>query len=250
VEAKSVAEAADLLRGGVLRLAILALPEQFKYARKRFAEQRELMLLGQGLSTSKPLPEGLAERAFAECFLAADTPLPRDAAAFEKLLDAQRANFGAVVDRVANHIAEVLRDARAVREKLSALQNPTFKSVVEDVRLQMQALVPAGFPFDVPAVLWPHLARYMKALTRRLDKVAGNLKRDAELIARVAPFIKAFREISARAHPHETRIELDRLHWMIEEFRVSLFAQDLRTALPVSEKRLAQQVELARAEVK
>jgi ATP-dependent helicase HrpA len=114
----------------------------------------------------------------------------------------------------------------------------------------MKALVPAGFPFDVPAVLWPHLSRYMKALTRRLDKVAGNLKRDAELVARIAPFTKAFRDISARVHPHEPRTELDRLHWMIEEFRVSLFAQDLRTAISVSEKRLAQQVEAARAETK
>ena len=250
IEAKSAPEAADLLRAGVLRLAVLALPEQFKYARKRFADQRELVLLGQGLSTNKPLAEGLAERAFAECFLADDTLVPRDASAFEKLLDTHRATFGNVVDRVASHVTEVLRDARSVREKVASLQNPTFKAVADDVRQQMQALVPAGFPFDVPSVLWPHLSRYMKALTRRLDKMAGNLKRDSELIARIAPFTKAFREISARVHPHEPRGELDRLHWMIEEFRVSLFAQDLKTAVPVSEKRLAQQVELARAETK
>jgi ATP-dependent helicase HrpA len=250
MEAKSAAEADDWLRGGVLRLAILALPEQYKYARKRFADQRELMLLGQGMSTSKPLADGLAERAFADCFLADAAALPRDSAAFDKLLDAHRATFGTVVDKVAGHIAEVLRDGRAVREKITALGNPAFKSVVDDARLQLQALMPAGFPFDVPALLWPHLARYLNALTRRLDKVAGNLKRDAELVAKVAPFAKAWREINARVHPHESRIELDRLHWMIEEFRVSLFAQDLKTALPVSEKRLTQQVEVARAEVK
>jgi ATP-dependent helicase HrpA len=87
----------------------------------------------------------------------------------------------------------------------------------------------------------------LKALVRRLDKVAGNLKRDAELMSKVAPSAKVLRELSADGR-HEPRPELDRLHWMIEEFRVSLFAQDLKTALPVSEKRLVDQVEKAKSE--
>ncbi|HKE96384.1 MAG TPA: DUF3418 domain-containing protein, partial [Povalibacter sp.] len=71
---------------------------------------------------------------------------------------------------------------------------------------------------------------------------------DAELAGRLAPFVKAFGEINRQSHAHAQRTELDRLQWMIEEFRVSLFAQDLRTATPVSDKRLADQLELARAE--
>lgn len=248
VEAKSSTEAANLLRSAVLRLAVLALPEQYKYARKRFADQRDLVLLGQGLSTGRPLADGLAERVFAECFLSGDEPLPRNAEGFEALLNRRRGEFGALVDRFATHVIDVLRDVRAVREKLNALQGPAFKSVVEDVTAQLASFVPAGFPMDVPALLWPHLPRFLKALTRRLDKVAGNLKRDAELVTRVAPSVKALQQLSAMNHVHAPRPEFDRLQWMIEEFRVSLFAQDLRTAIPVSEKRLADQVELARAE--
>jgi ATP-dependent helicase HrpA len=248
IEARSESEAVDLLRQAVLRLAILALPEQYKYARKKFAEQRDLMLLGQGMSTRKPLAEGLAERAFELCFLADDAPLPRSAEEFERLLDRGRANFGAVVDRVAAHVTEVLREARLARERSAALNNPAFKPVVEDTRAQLSALIPPEFPLQVPTVLWPHLPRFLKALARRVDKVAGNLKRDVELMNRVAPFAKAFKELNAQDAKAESRPELARLHWMIEEFRVSLFAQDLRTALPVSEKRLAEQVERARAE--
>lgn len=248
VEARSESEAVDLLRHAVLRLAILALPEQYKYARKKFAEQRDLMLLGQGMSTRKPLAEGLAERAFELCFLPDDAPLPRSAQEFERLLDKGRADFGAVVDRVAAHVTEVLRDARLARERSAALNSPAFKAVVEDTRAQLGALIPPEFPLQVPAVLWPHLPRFLKALARRVDKVGGNLKRDIELMNRVAPFAKAFKELSVQEVKAEARPELARLHWMIEEFRVSLFAQDLRTALPVSEKRLAEQVERARAE--
>lgn len=250
VEAKSAAEAAALLQSAVLRLAMLALSEQYKYARKRFADQRELVLLGQGLSTGRPLPDGLAERVFAECFLSDDAPLPRNADEFESLLNRRRAEFGALVDRFAAHVIDILRDVRAVREKLNALQGPAFKSVVEDATSQLASLVPAGFPMDVPALLWPHLPRFLKALTRRLDKVAGNVKRDTELANRVTPFVKTLQQLSVAGHAHASRPEFDRLQWMIEEFRVSLFAQDLRTALPVSEKRLADQVELARAEAR
>lgn len=248
VEAKSSAEAADLLRTAVLRLAVLALPEQYKYARKRFADQRDLMLLGQGLSTGRPLPDGLAERAFAECFLSGDEALPRSTEEFESLLNRRRGEFGALVDRLATHVIDILRDVRAVREKLNSLSGPALKAVVDDATLQLTSLVPAGFPMDVPALLWPHLPRFLKALTRRLDKVAGNLKRDTELVNRVAPFVKALQQLDAAGHAHASRPEFDRLQWMIEELRVSLFAQDLRTAVSVSEKRLADQVELARAE--
>ena len=248
VEAKSPAEAEELLRGGVLRLAVLALPEQFKYARKRFADQRELVLLGQGLNTGRPLADALAERAFVECFLSGDLQLPRSAAEFETLLNKRRAEFGTIVDRLATQIIDVLRESRAAREKLKALQNPAFKSVVDDADAQLSGLIPVGFPLDVPPLLWPHLPRYLKALTRRLDKVPGNVKRDTELVNRVLPFAKAFRELDRAHHAHSHRVELERLQWMIEEFRVSLFAQDLRTATPVSDKRLADQLELARAE--
>jgi ATP-dependent helicase HrpA len=65
---------------------------------------------------------------------------------------------------------------------------------------------------------------------------------------RVTPFVRAFRDLDKATHAHAPRIQLDRLQWMIEEFRVSLFAQDLKTATPVSEKRLTEQVELSRAE--
>jgi ATP-dependent helicase HrpA len=248
VEARSAAEAQDLLHSAVLRLAVLALPEQFKYARKRFADQRDLVLLGQGLSTGRPLADSLAERAFAECFLPADVTLPRDAAQFQALLDRRRADFGTLVDKLAAQVTDVLREMRAARDKLNALKTPGFAAVIDDARLQLERLIPPGFPLDVPALLWPHLPRYLKALTRRLDKVAGNLKRDVELMNRVTPFVRAFRDLDKATHAHAPRIQLDRLQWMIEEFRVSLFAQDLKTATPVSEKRLTEQVELSRAE--
>jgi ATP-dependent helicase HrpA len=244
-EAGSAADAEDSLRPAVLRLAMLALPEQFKYARKRFADDRDVVLLGQGLGTARPIAESLAERAFSDCFLSEDTALPRTAQQFEALLDRHRSSFGEVVDRVLAHARETLRELRNVRQKLVALDNPAFQALQQDAHAQLQTLVPTDFPSAVPAVLWQHLPRYLKALARRLDKARGNQKRDAELAARVRPAMRALQQLSAQVHRDEQHAEIARLQWLIEELRVSLFAQDLKTAVPVSEKRIAEQIERA-----
>ena len=246
-EAGSAADAEELLRPAILRLATLALPEQFKYARKRFADDRDIALLGHGLNTARPMAESLAERAFSECFLGEGTALPRTEQQFQALLDRHRSSFGEVVDCVLAHARDTLRELRNVRQKLAALDNPAFQALQQDARAQMQSLVPADFPSGVPAVLWPHLPRYFKALGRRLDKVQGNQKRDAELMARVRPAMRALEQLSAQPHREEQHAEIQRLHWLIEELRVSLFAQDLKTAVPVSEKRLQEQIERAQA---
>jgi ATP-dependent helicase HrpA len=247
-EAGSAADAEESLRTAVLRLAMLALPEQFKYARKRFADDREIVLLGQGLNTKKPLAESLAERTFSESFLADDKAvLPRTPEQFEALLDRHRSSFGEVVDRVLAHARETLRELRNVRQKLAALDNPAFQPLQQDARAQLQALAPADFPSGVAAILWPHLPRYLKALARRLDKAPGNQKRDAEIMARVRPAMRALEQLSAQQHSDEQHAEIQRLQWMIEELRVSLFAQDLKTAVPVSEKRIQEQIERAQA---
>jgi ATP-dependent helicase HrpA len=138
-----------------------------------------------------------------------------------------------------------LRELRNVRQKLAAIDNPAFKHVQEDARAQLRTLVPADFPTGVPAVLWQHLPRYLKALARRLDKAPGNQKRDAELMARVRPAMRAFERLTSQQHSDEQHAEIQRLQWLIEELRVSLFAQDLKTAVPVSEKRIQEQIERA-----
>ncbi len=244
-EAGTAADAEESLRPAILRLALLALPEQFKYARKRFADDRDIVLLGQGQNTVRPMAESLAERAFSECFLGEDAPLPRTAEQFQALLDRHRSAFGEVVDRVLTHARETLRELRNVRQKLAAIDTPAFKQAQEDARAQLKTLVPADFPTGVPAVLWQHLPRYLKALARRLDKVPGNQKRDAELMARVRPAMRALEQLNAQQHSDEQHAEIQRLQWLIEELRVSLFAQDLKTAVPVSEKRIQEQIERA-----
>ena len=174
--------------------------------------------------------------------------LPRDQQAFTTLLDSKRADFGEIVDRIEKLSTAALSEARAARSKLATLQGAGFAGIVADVQQQLDQLLPVDFPGGVSDHLWPHLTRYFKALNRRLGKLPGNVKRDTELMAQVAPFARVLAEVGKVHHGAEPRPELERLRWMIEEYRVSLFAQDLRTAIPVSDKRLADQAAKAKAE--
>ena len=246
------------LRAGIVRLAILALPDQYKYIRNRFARERELVLLGQGVNTRQPLADALAQHVFADGLLdtadalprvSADA-LPRNAAQFQALLDRRRADLGEVAEQVLAQTTQVLRELRVVRQGLARLNAAGYRDLRDDVQAQLRQLVPEDFPRDIPELLRPHLVRYMKALTRRIDKAAGNVRRDAELLARIAPLAAATEQLELQARGAAQRAELDRLQWMLQEFRVSLFAQELRTAVPVSEKRLADQLERARAELR
>lgn len=248
-EARTRAEAELMHRAGVLRLGVLALPEQFKYARKRFADHRELILLSRGIDLARPLADALALKCFEETLLSQNTALPRDAEAFARLLDERRGRFGEVLDRILAHTLKTLEAHRAARQILASLQGEAFNAVRQHVGAHLRSLVPEDFPAGVPPLLWPHLPRYFRAVARRLEKVPGNLRRDAELAARVAPSVRAYAQLAAAADRTIAHPELDRLQWMIEELRVSVFAQDLGTALPVSEKRVAEQVEKARQEL-
>jgi ATP-dependent helicase HrpA len=244
VQAHDAAEADSLSRGGITRLAMLALPQQAKYLRSRLSENRELVLLSQGLPLQQPLPDALVERAFRECFVPEGVPIPRDEAAFARMLESRRGDLAAVGERLAAEITALLKDWRGARGALAELQSPAFSEAVADVGAQLSALLSPRFIEATPRQWLDQFARYFKAVARRLERLRGNVARDAELAHRVRPFLVRLNHlVSQPALPFQARMALEQARWMIEEFRVSLYAQDLSTVVKVSEKRLDEQFE-------
>jgi ATP-dependent helicase HrpA len=112
---------------------------------------------------------------------------------------------------------------------------------------ELVALVPPRFPERVAFDRLPHLPRYLKALLTRLERGALNPVKDQERARQIAPYVEALRKLEAEPkRSAEARRAVEEFRWMIEEFKVSLFAQELGTAVPVSAKRLDQQLERAR----
>jgi ATP-dependent helicase HrpA len=265
MEARSSTEAEAISRRGLTRLTLLALPQQARDARKRAADDREIVLLGQGLDLTAPLPEAITERAFGDCFLPAGRELPRTRQAFEALLDSHRSELHDCVERLIETVRAILHEWRAARAELERLRSGVFPGVrggaaaapvprtdvfataFAEIDAQLAGLMSPDFVRATPAPWLGELPRYLKAVARRLARLPGNARRDAELAARVAPFVRGWQALAGRHAATAALPVIEQLRWMLEEFRVSLYAQDLRTLMPVSEKRL--EVELERARI-
>ena len=250
VEARSPANAEELSRRGVARLALLALPQQARYWHKRVAEDRELVLQSRGLELALPLADAVGERIFFDCFATADAALPRSRAAFTRRLEEGRPLLEEAGGRLIATVSGVLKEWRAVRSALDAARNPASAAAVADINSQLAVLLPPDFIESTPQPWLGHLPRYLKAIVRRLGRLPAEARRDAELASRVQPLVEAVRKLAANSLEMEAPSELRQLRWMIEEFRVSLYAQDLKTVMRVSEQRLAEQLERAKTEAR
>ncbi len=243
VEARSLAEAQELSRGGLTRLALLALPQLARHLTRRIADERALLLLAQGLAGSRPFADVCTERIFQDCFFDTDQDLPRDKESFAARLDLRRGELDDTATRLIALLRSILEERRAVRAALEALPGAAFSAPVAQMRAQLAGLFPADFPAAPPQPWFSQLPRYLKAMGRRAARMSTNVERDGALASRIRPFEEQLRALAQGAVPLAAMPALRQLRWMLEEFRVSLHAQELRTLIPVSEKRLQEQVE-------
>ena len=236
------------IRHGVVRLAALASSQQHELVARQCAADREMALLTAAAGFDRRLFAEIADRAVANALRLEEQGIPCAEAAFTARLDAARADVANHGEQVARAVKAVLLAVKEVRASLEHLQGPVFAAGREAVLRQLETLLAPGWVRDTPAAVFGQLPKYVKAAARRAQRLRDDVNRDHRLVAQVAPFEAAWRSLVAAVGPEGPGVELDRLRWMIEEFRLSLFAQDLRTLGPVSAKRLDAQVALARAE--
>ena len=236
----SPTEAAEAHRAGVLRLLSVALEAPLRHVRASVAKDRELPLLCQPVCPLRDFVDALCDRAVERACLRADPPLPRNAAEFDALYEAGRAD---VFDE-AVRITAVARDTLDLRRQavaaLGALPDGLDPVLVGDCRAQLDQLAGPGFLGTAVGEWVEHLPRYLRALLKRIARLpqsrgpAGSVQ--VELLQ--------WRREALRLQDRGPAGQL--LLWMTHEYCVSLFAQELRTAIPVSAKRLTRQAELAR----
>jgi ATP-dependent helicase HrpA len=250
VEARSAIDAETISRTGLVRLAMLLQPQQAKYVAKRMTDDRDLVLLSRGLPISGSVADALTRRAFRECFVPTDVPLPRGEQAFARLLELRRSQLNEVADRLSIVVTSTFKEWRAVRAGLETLRSPAFGDALADINLQLRVLLPADFIETTARPWFDYLPRYLKAIARRIERLPPNTRRDAELAAKITPFVSALQALIAQSTMPVPPPERTQLRWMIEELRVSLFAQELKTMLRVSDKRVAEQLEAAKVEAR
>ena len=167
-----------------------------------------------------------------------------DEAGFEALVDAVKRELARTAADVARTVGRILVVAAAIGARLSTMTAPPFAASVADARSHLARLVHRGFVTDTGARRLPDLLRYLQALERRLEKLPDAPARDAEMMLRIQHLEERYQRMRELLPPELIAAgEAEEVHWMLEELRVSLFAQTVGTAFPVSEKRVLRRLQ-------
>lgn len=231
-------------RLGVRRLCCLAAARELKAQVDWLPEIDKLSLIATTLEGAqvfrRQLVELLAERAFLS-----DGVLPRSAVEFKQFFTRGKNRVSVAVQDVGAVVGPLMQSFQEVRLALDRSQKPLWLTVTADMQAQLAELCTPGFLNHTP---WPWLQqfpRYLRAMQVRLEKLGrGGLARDRQHQQTIEPHWRRYLErIRQDRNTNRQDPELAEYHYMIEEFRVSLFAQELRTSISISAKRLEKQWE-------
>lgn len=231
----SPAEQARAMRAGTRALVLRAIPTSVRAATAGLSPADRLVLSQNPYGSLEALVEDCRAGAVDELVAAAGGPV-RSPQRFAALIESLRPKLTPAVARLVRTVVPVLAEAHRVT---SALANTRERDIAEDVRAQLAELVFPGFISEWGAVRLRELPRYLRAAVVRLESLPGSADRDRRGMADVDAAFAAYEQLLSRL-PEQRREapEVAEIWWMIEELRVSLFAQQLGTPYPVSLKRI------------
>ncbi|MGK5550089.1 ATP-dependent RNA helicase HrpA [Actinomadura kijaniata] len=223
---------------GTRRLILLNAPSPVKLIQKNLTNQGKLALSHN--------PHGSVPALFDDCVTAAADRLIAEAggpawdeAGFRRLYDRVRADLHDATAQIVAHVERVLATAHEVDRRVRGTASLTLVPALTDIRNHLASLVHPGFVTETGWQRLPDLLRYLKALLVRLDKLPENPNRDRLLANQVQVLQNEYEQVLGRLPPARREDEPARqVRWMLEELRVSLFAQQLGTRFPVSDKRV------------
>ena len=223
---------------GLLRLCILALHQQVRYLKKQHALPEAVAIKYAPFGDRKSLTDGLVEMAFYRAFIA-DQPMVRSEQEFQRRLQSGNAQLASAAMEIQQLIAQILERHHEVIAALANDKSPAKKSTRDDITRQLSRLFPQDWMRLIPYHALLNYPRYLDAILVRWQRLQGKIDRDHQLVEELGLLWDQYQN---RAHKHEKEGVLDesleQWRWALEEYRVSLFAQGVKTPYPVSYKRL------------
>ena len=236
----SAEEAAAEHRSGLLRLFMLQFRDQVKYFDKNIPGLSQMAMQYMALGSSDDLKRQIVDLTFERACLS--DPLPTTPDAFKRRCGDSKARLGLIMQEVCRLVGTVLGEWQAVTKKLPAFK--AHAAAVQDIEAQMKRLMGRHFIAETPFERLQNYPRYLKGIQVRLDKLKANPARDAQLLADYAPLWTNYeRRAIQLAKLGTADPQIEQFRWLLEELRISLFAQELKTPVPVSVKRLQKQWE-------
>jgi ATP-dependent helicase HrpA len=238
----TAAEAEYQHRRALQRLLLQQLAEPARFLRSKLPGQTQMGLLYRDLGRVEALVEDILLASLDNCVLEGEATLPRDGAGLASLAERKRGGWAEHAERLARLVLEVLTLWHGLQKRFKGRIDLAQAVALNDIKQQLSALVYPGFVRDTPAVWLKELPRYLKAIEIRLDKIGAQVQRDRVWSGELG---ELWAQYQARAAKHAQDGKRDPnlvlYRWWLEEYRVSLFAQQLGTKAPISDKRLAKQ---------
>jgi ATP-dependent helicase HrpA len=230
--------AALALRAGLHRLIILRLRDKLKYLKRNLPGLQTMGLHFVTLGSHDELRDDLINAIVAHAFLG-DDPLPRDQSAFESCFEQGKSRLLAVANELSEVVGQILETYHQVRKLLNGDIPLGWQEAVADIHEQLDSLIYKGFIARTPYRQLAQLPRYLKGIEVRLQKLKHAPDRDRQRRSEIAQLWENYkRQVIFNAERGVYDLELATFRWLLEELRISLFAQELKTAVPVSVKRL------------
>jgi ATP-dependent helicase HrpA len=225
---------------GIRRLAAIKLQKELAMQVTHLPEVKRWELAAKALPQPLPLRahliDLLAMRAVCE-----GKALPRSPEQFQLFVDAGFDELGNAVSEVMRLMSSIFQQAGEIRVRLDRIP-PIHDLTKRDLHRQYNWLFASGFLVQTPWFWLAQYPRYLKAILLRMDRLTGNSQKDRDRIMQLEPWIVRYAQ---RLNEHKRRkvvdVEMETFRWMIEEYRVHLFVQEMTTAVPISEKRLEKQ---------
>jgi ATP-dependent helicase HrpA len=224
--------AARTHRIGLRRLFALQLKDQLKFAEKNIPGLQQMGMQFMSVGSPEDLREQIVNKAIDIACL--QDPLPTNAASFTKRKDEGKGRIGLLINEMARLAGQILAEFHGMPKRLQNLA----PAVAADMQAQLQGLVHKRFIAETEYSQLAHFPRYLKAMNVRLEKLRTNTARDAQLMAEWQTAAAQFQRTIKNQPLKNLDPRMTDFRWMLEELRVSLFAQELRTPMPVSSKRL------------
>jgi ATP-dependent helicase HrpA len=232
------AEAGEAMGRGTRRLLLIQVPSGVRSAASKLPVDAKLAMSRHPYPSVGALLDDCVACAADQVIADAGGPA-WDAEGFSRLLAAARSALPAVTAEVVGNVARALAEAHHAEAGLGRATSPALAPAVADMRAQLSGLIHPGFVTETGARRLGDLVRYLRAITWRLEKAAADPGRDAGRMVVVHRVTDAYRRAEKEgAASGRWNADARALRWMIEELRVSLFAQTLGTPAPVSEKRI------------
>ena len=228
---------------GMVRLLMLRSVAQRNFLKKRFTQLKKehALLIPPELNE---LVEEAIFRSYVDTFQL-EQRLPHNKQEFEDLLFQGKSKLHSAGENFASLLVEILKSLFQVRKQLSELSQPELVYFVQDIEQQLVNLVTEKLFFNTRVEWLKQYPRYFKAIEARIDKVPHLGRKDRESSEELASYWRKYEEL-LKLRSTTNAQEISHFRWMLEEYRVSLFAQSLGTKIPVSVERLEKQLDLIR----